>query len=113
MSNEDIQHVELSLEEAKKLVSFGEAITRLEKNRDFRAVILDGYFTEEARRLTFLTADTQLDQNSANAVWAGIRSIGELRAFLMHRKTMGEVAKREVMEHQQTLDELRAEDAEV
>lgn len=110
--HEQIQHVELSLEEAKKLVAFGEAIARLEKNKDFRTVILDGYFSDEAKRLTFLTADTTLDDKSANAVLYGIRAIGELRAFLMNRKVTAEIAKKEVMDFQETLEEIRGEDAD-
>lgn len=109
--NEQIQHVELSLDEAKKVVDFGEAIQRLEKNADFKKVILDGYFNDEAKRLTFLTADTTLDDKSANAVWAGIRAIGELRAFLMNRKVTAEIAKKEVMDFSETLEEIRGEDA--
>lgn len=109
--NEQIQHVELSLEEAKKVIDFGEAIQRLEKNADFRKVILDGYFTDEARRLVFLTADTNLDEKASNAVWAGLRAIGELRSFLVTRKAMAEVAKKEVIDFQKTLEELREEDA--
>jgi hypothetical protein len=108
---EQTQHVELSLEEAKKMVNFAEAIGRLEKNRDFRTVILDGYFSDESRRLTFLTADTTLDEKSSNAVWAGIRAIGELRGFLMQRKAAGEIAKKEVNDHLETLAALRGEDA--
>ena len=110
--NEQIQHVELSLDEAKKVVDFGEAIQRLEKNADFKKVILDGYFSDESRRLTFLTADTSLDDKSTNAVWAGLRAIGELRSFLLGRKAMAEVAKKEVMDFQETLEELREEDAD-
>lgn len=110
--NEQIHHVELSLEEAKKTVAFGEAIARLEKNRDFQRVILDGYFTDEARRLTFLTADVTLDDKSTNAVLYGIRAIGELRQFLLNRKAMGEIAKKEVHDHEETLEELRTEEAD-
>lgn len=108
---EQIQHVELSLEEAKKLVAFGEAISRLEKNKDFQLVILDGYFSDESKRLTFLTADTTLDDKSANAVLYGIRAIGELRGFLMNRKVQAEIAKKEVAEFQETLEEIRGEEA--
>ena len=110
--NEQIQHVEISLEEAKRIAEFSEAIARLEKNADFRKVILDGYFTEEARRLTFLTADTTLDDKLANATLYGIRAIGELRSFLLARKAQGEVARKEIADFNETLDELRHEDAE-
>ena len=110
--NEQIQHVELSLDEAKKIVAFGEAIRRLEKNRDFQKVILDGYFSEEAKRLTFLTADPAIDEKTAQATWGDIRAIGALRMFLFNRKSFAEVAAKEVADHMETLEELRAEEAE-
>ena len=109
--NEQIQHVELSLEEAKKIVDLGEAISRLEQNRDFQKVILDGYFGAESKRLAFLTADVTLPPENQQAVWAGIRSIGELRAYLLSRKSMAEVARKEIGDHQETLEELRGEEA--
>lgn len=109
--SEEIQYVELSLEEAKKVAAFGEALERLEKNKDFRTVILEGYFSDEARRLTFLTADSSLDDRSLNAVWAGIRGIGELRQYLMSKRTQAQVAQKEIQDFQGTLDELREEDA--
>lgn len=105
--NEQIQHVELSLEEAQKIIAFGEAIQRLESNQDFQKVIFDGYFTEEAKRLVFLSADDALNPESQNAVWAGIRAIGELRSFLQNSKALGEFARKEVEDHKETLDELR------
>ena len=106
-----IQQVELSLAEAKKVKAFGEAIERLEKNRDFRTVILDGYFTDESRRLTFLTAEENLDEAAMQHVYAGIRAIGELRKCLMARKQMAQVMEKEIRDHEETLDELRKEDA--
>ena len=108
-TNDQIQYVELSAEEARKVINFAEAIERLDRNPDFRKVIHDGYFTDEARRLTFLTADTALDDKSANAVWAGIRAIAEFRAFLMARKSAGEVARKDLADQLETLEELRNE----
>lgn len=105
--NEQIQHVELSIEEAQRIVAFGEAIQRLEANKDFQKVIFDGYFTEEAKRLVFLSADDNLCPESQNAVWAGIRSIGELRSYLKNAKALGEFARKEIEDHKETLDELR------
>ena len=112
ISNEQIRYVELSLEEAKKVVAFGEAIKRLESNKDFKTVIGEGYFTNEARRCVMLTAEINLSADAKEANWAAIRGIAELRQFLMMRKQMGEVAQKEVADHKETLEELREEDAE-
>ncbi len=109
---ESIKHVELSLTEAKRIASLAEAIKRLETNKDFKRVIFDEYFTNEAQRLVFLTADTNVDEKTANAVWGDIRAIGALRQFLLNRKVMGEMAQKEIKDFNETLDELRAEEAD-
>lgn len=109
---ESIKHVELSLTEAKKIASLGEAIKRLEANKDFKRLVFDEYFTAEAQRLTFLTADTNLEEKLANAVWSDIRAIGAFRAFIMNRKLMGDMAQKEIKDFNETLDELRAEEAD-
>lgn len=107
----EIQHVELSLAEAKKIAEFGAAIDRLDRNPDFQKVIHDGYFTDEARRLTFLTADSTLSDAQSNNTLYAIRAIGELRSFLMGKKAMAEVARKEIGDHEEYLDELRTLDA--
>ena len=109
--NEQIHHVELSLDQAKRIAEFGEAIKRLERNPDFKKVIFDGYFTDEARRLVFLTADTTLTDAQNNNTLYAIRAIGELRGFLMAKKTEADIAAKEINDHSETLEELRQEDA--
>lgn len=113
MNNSDnIQHVELSLSEAKKIVDLGAAVKRLEKNRDFQKVVLDGYFGDEAKRLVYLTADSVLDEKSMQSVWGDIRAIGSLRQYLINRKIMGDIAEKEVNDHSEMLEEMRLEDAD-
>lgn len=110
MNNQhDIQQVEVSLEEAERIVSFGEALGRLEQNRDFQAVILDGYFREEAARLVMLTGEINLKPEQHAAVLAGIRGIAELRQYLLAQRTKAQMAAKEVADFKETLDELRTE----
>lgn len=104
---EEIAHIELSLSEAERLVALGKAIERLNKNPDFQKVILDGYFRDEASRLTMLTADITLAPEQRDGVWGGIRGIGELRAYLMKTKIIADTAEKEVLDFKETLDELR------
>lgn len=106
--NQEIQHVELSLEEAKKIVEFGEALSRLEQNRDFQKVMFDGYFGDESRRLAFLLAEPNLNREQREDVIADLRAVGSLRQYLITRRQLAAVAQKDVSDFAEHLEELRA-----
>jgi hypothetical protein len=108
---QQIQQVEVSLEEAERVAAFGEALRRLEQNRDFQAVIFEGYFRDEAARLVMLTGDITLKPEQKESVYAGIRGIAELRQFFLARRAMAEMATKEIGDFKETLEELREEEA--
>lgn len=108
----DIQQVELTLEEAKKIVAFGEAISRLEKNADYRAIYTDGYFRDEASRLALLSGDPNIDEKVREKVFLSIRSIGELFDYLRTKKMMADLMVKDVQDAEQALEEMHREDAE-
>lgn len=110
MNNQNaIQQVEVSLEEAQRIVAFGEALRRLENNRDFQAVILDGYFKTEAARLVMLTAEINFKPEQKEAIHAGIRGIAELRQYFLARRAEAEMAAKEIGDYKEELDALREE----
>lgn len=112
MNQQDIREVELTIEEAKKIVAFGEAIRRLEKNKDYRAVFTDGYFLNEASRLTLLSGDPAItDQVRAN-VFVSLRSIGELNSYLRQQVQLADQMTVSIREAQELLDHMRAEEAD-
>lgn len=105
----EIQQVEVSLEHAEQVAAFGEALNRLENNRDFQTVILDGYFQNEASRLVMLTGEMNLKPEQREAVYAGIRGIAELRQFFLVRRAQAQMAEKEIGEYKEELDALREE----
>lgn len=111
-TTQQIQEVELSIEEAKQVVEFGEAIERLSKNPDYQKVILEGYMRDEALRLVKLTGDPNLPPERMVDVHAGIRGVGELNYFLHFGLNRAEHMRQMIAEYNETLDELRQEEAE-
>lgn len=109
-SNNEIQQVEVSLEAAQDMVAFGDALLRLEQNRDFQRVILDGYFRDEAARLVMLTGAPNINDASRANVHASIRGVAELRQYLIAKRAMADVARKEVEDYQDALVEMRAEE---
>lgn len=105
----EIQQVEVSLEEAERIAAFGEALRRLEDNRDFQAVILDGYFKEEAARLVMLTGVASFGTTQIDDVHAAIRGVAELRQFFLARRAAADMAAKEIGDYKEALDEMREE----
>lgn len=108
---EQIQQVELTIEEARKFIALGDAIARLENNEDFQKVIFDGYFINEAARLTGLLAEPSMQRPEQQArLHMGLRGISELKQHLLTTKMQVEQFKHDLEENLETLDELRADD---
>lgn len=106
----DIQQIEITIEQAKKLIERKNQIEKLTSNREFRKVILDGYFVDEAARLAGISGDP-LHARDHDDILLSLQAISKLRLFLQNQIRMGEVAERELNEHYEVLDEARAEGA--
>lgn len=108
--NDQIQSVEVSIEHAKEAVEKSKSITRLVKNRDFKKIILDGYFEQEAIRLVMLKADGNFQTSEAQAdIIKQMDGIGSLRSYLHTVTQLGAMSARALEEDEETLADLRAE----
>jgi hypothetical protein len=103
----DIQEIELSMDHAKELVERKNAVLKLSNNREFKKIVLDGYFKDEAARLAGLSADVTVKANRDD-IFLAIQGISTLRQYFQMIVRMGEVAESELAEYQETLDEARA-----
>lgn len=56
MANDQIEAIERDISKARTSVEFGNKLQRLRNNKDFKEVILNGYFEQEAVRLVHLKA---------------------------------------------------------
>jgi hypothetical protein len=105
----NVHEVEMSIAEAKKLVDRRDAVKRLSKNRDFRKIIDDGYFKDEAARLTSITADPNLKEQRED-IFVALQGISTFKQYLQTIITMGNMAEAEIMDNEEILDELRGEE---
>lgn len=106
----DMETIEVSIEEARKVVKRGDAIERLMKNRDFKMIFLDGYFKEEAHRLVSISADPGLKEHHGE-IMGNIHAISRTQQFLQLTSRMADMARqqiedlqgeRELLEEQET-----------
>lgn len=77
-----IAELDRSIADNTKAVELAKALERLESNRDFRKIIADGYFREEAVRLVHLKADPVMQTPEKQAsIIRQMDSIGNLTDY--------------------------------
>lgn len=112
MSNEATESIERNIREAKKVVEFGNALERLTSNRDFKKVILEGYFEKEAVRLVHLKADPSMQSaESQKSILTQIDAIGAVTQFLNTAMHMSRLAQKSIGDDEEMLAELLKEGA--
>ena len=107
----DIETIELSITEAKRLVEKKDNIEKLMRNREFRKIFEDGYFTEEAARLVAVSADPQMAEQRDD-IFLQIQAISKVKQYLRHSVMIGHIAERDLAEQTEVLDEMRSEGME-
>lgn len=82
MANDTIQEIENNIREAKALKEMGDALGRLQENRDFKKIIREGYFEKEAIRLVHLKSDPSMQSPaSQQSIVDQIDAIGALSQY--------------------------------
>lgn len=104
----DITQIELSLEQAKKLVDRKNMLTKLMSNREFKKLILDGYFQEEPARLVSCLTDPTASAHRQQ-IDDQMMGISCLQQFFRTLTIQGQMAERSIGEHEAELELLRAE----
>lgn len=106
-----LEQVELTIEAANKAIKLKKSLDRLIKNRDFRAIIDEGYLKDEAVRLVHLKADFNMaSEDNQDFVNRGIDSIGSLRGYFSKILQQGAGAEAALQEHEKTRETILAED---
>ena len=112
MSTAELQQLESNIKYAQKIVDMGDAIERLRNNRDFKKVIGDGYFEQEAVRLVHLMSDSNMQfPEIQQSIHKQLIAVGMFREFLETLTTRANMARRAVEADEATRDEILAEDA--
>lgn len=110
MSQQEIQELELSIEAAREIVERGNMAARLAHHPDFKKIVMDGFFRDEAARLVHLLSDPNLPEKDRAHVQNAINGVGYLKRYLHSLVQMGVVAEKEIAQGEETLEEIRAEE---
>ena len=110
MSGFELERLEANIKSSRQFVEIGESLERLYGNRDFKKVILEGYFEKEAVRLVHLKADDNMQSpDSQKAILAQIDAIGSLKNHLVLLMRNAEMAGKTLAFDEQTREELLME----
>jgi hypothetical protein len=110
-TQEHLQEIEVSMEEAKKAIDKMESFERLRDNTDFKKVIEEGYFEKESMRLVLLKADVNMqDDERQRDIMRQIDAIGTFREYLRSLYHIGRMAERSLEADRETQSELLEEE---
>lgn len=112
MSQPQLETIELSIQYAQRTVDTMKALQRLTNNRDFKTLILSGYFEKEPVRLTMLKADPAMQTAEHQAaIIKDLDAIGQLRMYLNGVMQMGRMAEKAIKDDEAMREEILAEEA--
>lgn len=103
----NLVQLENDLAKAKEMIALGEAVQRLQKNRDFKKVMVDVYFTSEPQRLTMLLAAPNVRNEVRTSIHESLQSIAETHSFLNTILSEAERAKDLIAEYEDAIVEER------
>lgn len=103
-----LKQIEQNIKQAELITAMGKSLERLLSNRDYKTIIGEGYFEQEAIRLVHLKADPNMQKPESQAdIVKQMDAIGALKQYfhtLNHRAMMAEksvAADREYLEEVQ------------
>ena len=110
MSDHDIETIELSIEEAKKLVQAADSLDKLMSNREFKKIILEGYFKDGAVRCVQAYGDPNLSEYREE-IMKDISGIGSLQQYLHKIRMTGNMMRQQIEDLEGEREYILAEDA--
>lgn len=103
---QNIEQLEVTMDEAKKLIAKKVVFERLLKNKDFQEIFDEGYFKEEPSRLVCLRADSSMTPEDIARIDNNIIGIGECRSYLRSLIQIGALMENQLKEQAEALNEL-------
>lgn len=112
MSNDEtVRNIEISMVQAEAYIQTADALRRLMDNRDFKQVILEGYFKEEAVRIVSLKAAHEMSKPDDQAfLIKSIDGIGCLQQYLNVINFAAQQAVRTIQASNESLEEIAEEE---
>jgi hypothetical protein len=103
----DVQAINLTIEQAQHSVSLGLALDRLDKNPDFQNLILGDYLREQPIRLGHLVADPAMQsKEQQKRLMTELRAVGDFLSYLRNTKHRADMAAEAIRVNEQELEHI-------
>lgn len=113
MIGNEQQQIEQNIAQARKVFDLGTSLATLLRNRDFKKVITEGYFEQEAVRLVHLKADPAMqNEASQKSIIAQMDAIGNLSQYFSTIQQLANMAGKSIEADEEALSELRLEEVQ-
>jgi hypothetical protein len=109
LHDQQIEETELSIEDAKAIVSRGEKALKLADDPIFKELILEGYFKDETLRLAGMSSDPNISEELRKCVVRDLHGTAALKRYLQTMVQMSLIASNSIADYEETLEELREE----
>jgi hypothetical protein len=107
---QQLEQVEITIEQAKEAIELKKALLRLHENKDFKAIIDEGFFKVEAARLCEVRSDPMMcDDESQKVIDNQITAIGGLRQYLLKVFNQGTQMENALEGHERTREDILME----
>lgn len=113
MENDTVQELEMTIEQARGLVSRAQRVRELINNPIFKEIVDEGYLVQEAARLAHLSSDPGIPEHAHAAVMRDMNGPGAFKRYIQTILQQGAMAEYELDQAQIALSEELAADAEV
>lgn len=110
MNEPTVEDIHLDISDAQAKVRKADALERLHNNADFKAIVLEGYFKEQAAGLVAMRAHPamQNEREQANLL-RGIDAIGEVQQYFSGIFQQGNMAAEAIRSAEHELEEMEQE----
>ncbi len=116
MTNQEIESAEteisISIEQAKSLIEKGEKLERLNHDKDFRELFLEGYFRDESARLVGLLMDPETDDKNREDINRDLIGISAFRQYVINIRKIAKMMHAQVVRSEKAIESLRKAEVE-
>ena len=111
-TGEQIEQISIEMDQAKKMVEAKKSMQNLLKNPDFKKMIEQGYFVDEASRLVLMKTDPVIMANALQSTMIenNIIAVGCFRQYIQTIMQLGSQAERSLVDYEKASAELHEED---
>jgi hypothetical protein len=109
LSLEDYEDAKKSLQ---TIIDRADAARRLSENKDFDSLVMQGYLTDEPKRLAELMASGRLHKSTMEDCTANLDAIGKFRSYMKDMLEQGNIARDDLVSLEEARDEAIRQEAE-